>query len=142
MIDQAPFYFGNAATDQVRGSGWFIGQFVPPELGLRHQTDVEVKWGLHPDGDKRSHPWANENGTTISVLIRGTLRVEFHTGDAPQLVTLAKEGDYLVYGPEVVHSWEAIGETLVVSIRFPSVEVGGRAAGMPVSKTESATALG
>ena len=55
MIDQAPFYFGNAATDQVRGSGWFIGQFVAPELGLRHQTDVEVKWGLHPDGDKRDN---------------------------------------------------------------------------------------
>ena len=138
MIDQAPFYFGNAAADQVRGSGWFIGQFVPPEFGLRHQTDVEVKWELHPDGDKRSHPWANLNGTTISVLIRGTLRVEFRTGGTPQPVTLAKEGDYVVYGPEVVHSWEAIGETLVVSIRFPSVEVGGRA-GMRVGKPDSAT---
>jgi len=96
---------------------------------------------LHPGGDKRSHPRANQNGTTISVLIRGTLRVEFHTGDTPQLVTLAKEGDYVVYGPEVVHSWEAIGETLVVSIRFPSVEVGGRA-GVSVGKTDSATVLG
>jgi hypothetical protein len=27
MIEQAPFYFGNAAADQVRDSGWFIGQF-------------------------------------------------------------------------------------------------------------------
>ena len=92
MIDQAPFYFGNAAADQVGGSGWFIGQFVPPELGLRHQTDVEVKWGFHPDGDKRSHPWANLNGTTISVLLRGTLRVSLPTGGAPQqLITSANE---------------------------------------------------
>jgi hypothetical protein len=98
----------------VRGSGWFIGQFAPPELGLRHQSDVEVKWGLHPDGDNRSHPWADQNGATISVLIRGTLRVEFHTGDTPQLVILAKEGVYVVHGPEVVHSWEAVGDTLVV----------------------------
>jgi hypothetical protein len=30
---------------QVRGSGWFVGQFVPAELGLRRQTDVELKWG-------------------------------------------------------------------------------------------------
>jgi len=42
MEKAKPFYFGNAAADQIRNTGWFIGQFVPPELGLRHQTDVEV----------------------------------------------------------------------------------------------------
>src|SRR4051812_48033849 len=67
------YYFGNASADQVRGSGWFIGQFVLPTLGLRHQTDVEIKWGLHLDGEKRMRPWANGNGITISILIRGTL---------------------------------------------------------------------
>ena len=125
MLNQNQYYyFGNASTDQVRGSGWFIGQFVPPALGLRHQTDVEIKWGLHLDGEKRTHPWANGNGITISILIRGTLRVSFHTGDTPAIVTMAKEGDYVIYGPEIVHSWEAVGDTLVLSIRFPSVEVG------------------
>jgi hypothetical protein len=121
--NQAPYYHGNASADQVRGSGWFIGQFVPPELGLRHQTAVEVKWGLHPDGDARPQPWANGNGATIAVLIRGTLRLSFLLDGSSREVTLAKEGDYVVYGPEVVHSWQAIGETLVLSIRFPSVEV-------------------
>jgi hypothetical protein len=124
MLDKNAFYFGNAAADQVRGSGWFIGQFVPRELGLRHQADVEVKWGVHPDGDRRPRPWANGNGTTISVLFRGMLRVRFHAGGGTQLVTMEKEGDYVVYGPDVVHSWEAVGDTLVLSIRFPSVEVG------------------
>jgi hypothetical protein len=124
MTNDKPYYFGNAAIDQVRDSGWFIGQFVPPELGLRHQTDVEVKWGIHPDGEKRPEPWANGNGTTISVLLQGTLHVFFHTGGTPELVTMAKQGDYVVYGPDVVHSWEAAGDTLVLSVRFPSVEVG------------------
>lgn len=117
------YYFGNALTDQVRGSGWFVGQFVPPEFGLRHQTAVEVKWGLHPDRDVRSQPWANGNGTTIAVLVRGTLRLSFYLDGSTEEVTLAKEGDYVVFGPEVVHAWEAIGETVVLSIRFPSVEV-------------------
>jgi len=49
------FYFGNAAVDQVRGTGWFIGQFVPPELGPRHQTEVELKWAVHPKGERRRH---------------------------------------------------------------------------------------
>ena len=116
------FYFGNAAADDVRGSGWFVGQFVPPTLGLRHQTDVELKWGVHADGEKRSHPQANGNGTTISVLIHGILRVNFHVGETPQVATLERQGDYVVFGADVVHSWEAIGETLVLSVRFPSVE--------------------
>ena len=127
MTDEKPFYFGNAGADQVRDSGWFIGQFVPPELGLRHQIDVEIKWGMHPDGDRRPSPWANGNGTTISVLVRGTLHVYFHTEGGPETLTLAKEGDYVIYGPDVVHSWEATGETLVLSVRFPSVEIGRRA---------------
>ena len=59
----------SAKVDEVRGSGWFVGHFVPPELGLRHQTDVELKWGIHRDGDKRSHPWAS-SGTTITPRIR------------------------------------------------------------------------
>jgi len=117
------FYFGNARVDDVRGSGWFVGQFVPPELGLRHQTDVELKWGVHPDGDKRTDPWANQNGTTISVLVEGSLKVTFHIDGAEQEVMLRNRGDYVAFGPEVVHFWEAIGDMIVLSVRFPSVEV-------------------
>jgi hypothetical protein len=123
----APFYFGNAITDQVRGSGWFVGQFVTPDLGLRHQTDIEIKWGIHPDGEKRPQAWATGSATTVSVLIRGNLRVTFHTDDAPQMVSLEKEGDYIIFAPETVHSWEAVGDTVVLSVRFPSVEAWKRA---------------
>ena len=127
MGSKKPFYFGNAKADQVRGSGWFVGQFVPAELGLRRQTDVELKWGIHPDGERRSRPWANQNATTISVLIEGCLRVTFHIDGTQQEVTLQTKGDYVAFGPEVVHSWEAVGDTIVLSVRFPSVEVGSRA---------------
>ena len=126
MVHKKQFYFGNAMADQVGGSGWFVGQFVPAELGLRHQTDVELKWGMHPDGEKRSHPWASQNGTTISVLIEGRLLVTFHIGGIQQQVTLQTKGDYVAFGPEVMHSWEAIGDTIVLSVRFPSVEVGSQ----------------
>jgi quercetin dioxygenase-like cupin family protein len=117
------FYFGNAAVDQVRNTGWFVGQFVPAEQGLRHQTGVELKWGIHPDGEKRSHPWANGNATTISVLIQGALHVTFDVGGTQQVVTLRKAGDYVVFGPDAVHSWEAASDAIVLSVRFPSVEV-------------------
>jgi hypothetical protein len=123
MDSEGSFYFGNAAMDQIRETGWFVGQFVPAELGQRHQTAVELKWGIHLDGEKRHQPWAQGHATTISILLRGVLRVEFQAGLTPQVVTLQREGDYVVYGPKAVHSWEATGETVVLTVRFPSVEV-------------------
>lgn len=121
MESSESYYFGNAAVDQVRDSGWFIGQFVPE--GLRHQTELEIKWGVHPDGEKRDRPWANGRSTTISVLVCGGLAVTFHVGELPQTLTLKEPGDYVIFAPHIVHSWEAIGDTIVLSIRFPSVEV-------------------
>lgn len=128
MNSEKPFYFGNAEADQVRGSGWFVGQFVPAELGLRRQTDVELKWGYHPAGDKRPKPGANQNATTISVLIEGGLKIIFYFDGTEQEVLLRNKGDYVAFGPGVVHSWEAFGETIVLSVRFPSIEVGSPAA--------------
>ena len=99
MVVNGSFYFGNAAVDQVRGTGWFVGQFVPPEIGLRHQTDVELKWAIHPDGDQRTNgAESNRNATTISVLIRGTLRTTFEVGGTSHVVTLAEQGDYVIFG--------------------------------------------
>jgi hypothetical protein len=130
MGSKDPFYFGNAKADQVPGTGWFVGQFIPAEFGLRHQTDVELKWGIHPDGEKRGHPWASGTSTTISVLIEGCLKVTFDVDGAEREVTLRTKGDYVAFGPEVVHSWEAVGDTIVLSVRFPSVEAGPRAVGV------------
>jgi hypothetical protein len=114
-------YFGNVAADQMRGTGWFVGQFAPD--GLRRLTDIELKWGLHPDGERRPRgPEAITGATTVSILIRGTLQMVFYKGGIERPVTLQREGDYVIFGPDVVHSWEAIGETLVVSVRFPSIE--------------------
>jgi quercetin dioxygenase-like cupin family protein len=56
--------------------------------------------------------------------VAGALRVTFHLDGAQTQVTLAAKGDYVVFGPDVVHSWEALGETIVLSVGFPSVEVG------------------
>jgi hypothetical protein len=117
------FYFGSAEADRVKNTGWFLGQFVPAHLGLRHQNEVELKWGVHSRGDKRPLPPAYGHGTTVSVLVRGTFRLHFQVGRTSYAVTLEKEGDYVVFGPEVMHSWEAIDDAIVLSIRFPSVEV-------------------
>jgi quercetin dioxygenase-like cupin family protein len=51
------------------------------------------------------------------------LRVTFEIDGGSHTVTLAKEGDYIIFGRDIVHAWEAVGHTVVLSMRFPSVEV-------------------
>lgn len=44
-------------------------------------------------------------------------RLEFPRGD----VVLAEQGDYVVWGRGVDHSWEAEEESVVLTVRWPSV---------------------
>jgi len=53
-------WHGGNATDDGQGSrGWLLGHFVDPTKGVQSTKDVEVKWGIHPTGDKRSH-WVTD----------------------------------------------------------------------------------
>ena len=119
----APLYVGHAPADAVGGSGWFLGQFVPPEAGLRHQTDVELKWGIHAAGERRPGGRVVYGvATTVSVLLRGTFRLVFHDAGEPRDVVLREPGDYVVFGPGLAHDWEAVTDCVVLSVRFPSVD--------------------
>jgi hypothetical protein len=120
---ESSIYIGNAIADQVAGTGWFIGQFIPAALGPRHQSDVELKWGVHQDGERRPRgAEATSHATTVAILIRGALRTTFQIDGRHHVVTLQHEGDYVIYGPDIVHFWEAIGTTVVLSVRFPSFD--------------------
>lgn len=121
MTDISEYIFhSNASRDAIRG--WFIGQFVHPASGLRRRTDLEVKWGVHAKGERRVMGWAAyKTSTTISVLIEGvflvTVRVDAKTHD----VLLQERGDYYILSPMVEHTWEAITDCVVLTVRCPSV---------------------
>lgn len=118
------FHTGNAASDSIRGTGWFIGQFVPRTNGLRHQTDVELKWGIHKRGERRPGGFTTHAATTISILIEGELLTTLRIGDTSHDVTLRRPGDYLIFGPSVSHHWEALADSVVLSVRCPSIPQG------------------
>ena len=109
---------GNASTDAAPFRGWFIGHFVPPELGLRHTTDVEVKWGIHPLGETRADWGSSATATSMSLLVRGAIRLYFADG---QETLLEQPGDYAVWAPGVAHRWRIEDdETVVMTVRWPS----------------------
>ncbi|MFG3303385.1 signal peptidase I [Micromonospora chersina] len=109
-------YVGNAAVDGATDAGWLLGHFKP--LGdVRHSTEVEVKWGVHPVGETRSQWATGERRTALLVLISGAFRIEL----ADRTVVLRAPGDYVVWGRGVDHSWYAERESVVLTVRWPSV---------------------
>lgn len=110
------WHSGNAAEDSRETRGWIIGHFIDPPQGVRSTTDVEVKWGIHPAGERR-HEWtADDQRTTLVLLVEGNFRVDL----TETTITLEKQGDYAAWGPGIDHSWEAISESVVVTVRWPS----------------------
>jgi hypothetical protein len=109
-------YAGNADVDAPADRGWLLGYFKPPD-DPRHSTDVEIKWGRHPGGDRRARWVRGEQRTALLMLISGRFHVEL----PDRTVVLTRPGDYVLWGPGVDHSWLAEQESVVVTVRWPSL---------------------
>lgn len=109
-------YVGNAGHDAPLDRGWLLGHFKDPG-DPRHSADVEIKWGTHPPGDRRAQWATGEVRTALLVLISGRFRVEL----PDRTVVLRRQGDYVVWGKGVDHSWVAEEESVVLTVRWPSI---------------------
>ncbi|MFI7607708.1 signal peptidase I [Micromonospora sp. NPDC049366] len=120
-------YVGNAGADGAVNAGWLLGHFMPPG-DPRHSTEVEVKWGVHAAGETRARWATGERRTALLVLVSGRFRVEL----PDRTVVLGEPGDYVVWGRGVDHSWYAETESVVLTVRWPSVP--GYRVGPPVRR--------
>jgi hypothetical protein len=112
------WYVGNAVADgQGDNRGWLIGHFLDGSAGVRSSDAVEVKWGIHPAGDDREAWQTGEQRTTALLLVKGRFRIELSTGS----FVLEREGDYAVWGPGIHHSWYAEADSVVITVRWPSL---------------------
>ncbi|WP_433331368.1 signal peptidase I [Spirillospora sp. CA-294931] len=109
-------YVGKAAADAAADRGWLLGHFKP-DGDIRHSDDVEIKWGVHHRGDRREQWTTGDKRKALLVLITGRFRLEF----PDQNVVLTNQGDYVVWGEGVDHSWHAEEESIVMTVRWPSV---------------------
>jgi mannose-6-phosphate isomerase-like protein (cupin superfamily) len=109
-------YVGNAGKDAPLDRGWLLGHFKDAD-DPRHTRAVEVKWGIHPRGDERAQWVLGEERTALLVLVSGRFRVDF----PGRSVLLEEQGDYVVWGRGVDHSWFAEEESVLLTVRWPSV---------------------
>jgi hypothetical protein len=106
------WYSGNAEEDGRGTRGWLLGHFIDPAESVRSSKDVEVKWGIHPAGEKRAGWTADDRRTTLVLLVSGNFRIDLTEGN----VWLERQGDYAVWGPGIDHTWEAITDSVVIEV--------------------------
>lgn len=108
---------GNVADASTSTRGWVLGHFMPGDDNPLRTTDLEMKWFTHPKGETRPQ-WAPGNPVrTLNVLIRGRFVLLFPDRE----VVLSKEGDFVLFGPGVPHSFRSEQESLVLTVRWPSL---------------------
>ena len=114
-----PVVAGNAVTASTDTRGWFLGHFIAGENNPLRNAGVEVKWFTHAEGECRPQ-WSPANGVrTLNILIRGRFVLLFPERE----VLLEKEGDFVLFGPGIAHSYRSEKESLVLTVRWPSIPV-------------------
>ena len=99
--------------------GWFLGQFIPGQANPLRSSDLEVKWFTHAKGETRER-WSPASPVrTLNILVRGRFVLLFPDHE----VLLQKEGDFVQFGPGIAHSFRSEAESLVLTVRWPSIPV-------------------
>jgi hypothetical protein len=118
MSSEAPAPIsGNVAIASKDTRGWFLGHFMPGDGNPLRSSELELKWYTHAKGETRSEWAPGSHVKTLNVLIRVLLFPE-------REVALEKEGDFVLFGPGVPHSFLSVQESLVLTVRWPSLPPG------------------
>ena len=110
---------GNAAEAARNTRGWFLGHFMPGDDNALRNSDLEVKWFTHAAGETRPEWSPPSEVRTLNILIRGRFVLLFPDHE----VLLEKEGDFVLFGPDIAHSFRCEEESLVLTVRWPSMPV-------------------
>lgn len=123
-MTKKPYLAGNTKTIKDLGrNGWFIGHFID-ECFLSHSNDVEVKLAEHFRGEKKLGGFAaNNRAKTLSILISGHFTLYFRSpvDELTEEIELKDIGDYILWDNGVYHTWEANEDSVVLTVRWPSL---------------------
>jgi quercetin dioxygenase-like cupin family protein len=108
---------GNVADASKHTRGWFLGHFMPGADNPLRNDDVELKWFTHAAGETRAEWSPPSSVRTLNILIRGKFILLFPDHEVP----LENEGDFVLFGPGVAHSYRSEAESLVMTVRWPSI---------------------
>jgi hypothetical protein len=109
--------FEEGQVEDISSNGWVVGHFAS---GARQSHGVEVKWARHPEGENKD--WSLcASATTLSILIYGHFLIELQSESWNESVELDREGRYVIFGPNISHRWRAAKNSLILTVRWPSI---------------------
>lgn len=110
------FYLGNAPKEAPENRGWIVGKFPDHVFGERFTEDVEIKYGVHKQGEEREKWSYSKTATSLTMVVSGKMQLDFPS----QSIVLAEKGDYVVWGPNIPHKWKVLEDVEIITVRWPS----------------------
>jgi len=101
----------------TENKSWIIGFSAQEPF----RTDLfGLKWISYKKGDKREP--SKPNAETLTILISGKFKNTFYDQDGKIIVDciIEKQGDYIYFDKDIMHTWEALEDSLVIALRWPS----------------------
>ncbi len=98
--------------------GWFIGHFMPKDSEFRSE-DFEIKWANCLKGWTKGVTEATKSSKTLRILISGMFRFRFPK--EKKEIILKKEGDFIFFEPLIYYNSEALKDSVLLVIRWPSI---------------------
>ncbi len=74
---------------------------------------------MHKKGEEKKEIVANKKAKTISILIKGKFLIRFPEDNKD--VLLSEIGEYVFWDSMVYHNSEALEDSIVMTIRWPSI---------------------
>ena len=104
----------------------YIVGFTPADDILRIDKDepnadiTSVKYSKHKAGDKRSTDAGSDDQCRITMIVKGGpwKQQMWLEGEDRKIIELTKEGDYIAWEPGYCHTWEALGDTTMLTVSF------------------------
>jgi quercetin dioxygenase-like cupin family protein len=72
----------------------------------------------------------DDRATTLVILISGRFRIRFSNEPGDEVV-LVEQGNYVIWGAGIDHTWGAEEDSVVLTIRWPSLTDRSRSAPKP-----------
>lgn len=116
-------HIGNA-ENFPHSRGWFVGAFLDPSHGALATDDIEMKWGRHQAGEHRHELSVAADTTSVAILISGRFEITF-PGRHPNTALLQRQGDFVLYEPGIPHTWQAVEDSVILTVRWRPSHMAG-----------------
>jgi hypothetical protein len=111
-------FFDARAVGRENGQ-WCLSKFVTDQEGVPLTNEFEVKWSIHPKGDKRAEWSQGTVGSGLVIALKGKIRIYFRP-DGPDKETFANlhPGEAVFWENTVAHRWEVLEDgTEIITCR-------------------------